>query len=993
MSIRRQAALVLSCLLLLIGLNIVAYVWLHQGVDRASSLMARNGEIHQLSRRVVGVATMTDAHFTRPLLYFAAVRHEIDPEMDRWWSFVPSKLFSAQGQHDLELLVLNLDTDWNTFRLAYGAMRDTLPGGPEARQAVARVERTGGDLEASIVALNFRLSEHVDRMVKQIVVISGAVGVFNIACFVLLFYWLSRRILQPLGLITDGAKRLSGGDFSVQVPIHTQDEVGLLARAFNQAARDLQGLMGRVSRDKEVLENAERALQASNRTYRIISACNQALVHAADERRLLESVCRHVAEIGGYPAVYVSRVVEGQESLELIAMAGISSESVRSWEQGEKEDLSHAVIRRRVPMLVRNLPGDPNQDLWPMAASEAGFSASLAFPLEHRGRVYGALRIFSRESLAFQPDEVQLLKELAADLSFGVFSLANRRDLSLRTRAIESSRNAIIISEVNPAHDYPIVYANPAITSISGYSIDEVIGHNARFLIGNSDWRQPEVDKLREALRRRTEVEVILRNTRKDGSPFWNELSLSPVRDSQGQVTHYVSVINDVTDRIHYQEELKKQATQDALTGLVNRVVVMDRVDQAVAHANRSQKALAVLYINLDRFKVVNDTLGREAGDEVVRTVALRLSQCVRREDTVGRVDGDEFIVLLADLDEASLVRIVAHKIRDVISAPIRIGESEAFIGCSIGISVAPNDGDDAVTLMRNAEVAMYASKQAGGDGFHFFTAEMNAQTADRLALEAELRQAILRGNELVPYFQPKVSAEDGRIVGAEALIRWRHPTRGLVPPFSFIPLAEETGLIVPIGEFMIRESLRLIRTWTDSGLTPVPVSVNLSPRQFSGTDIAQRIAILIAEEGVPAHLLEMELTEGMLVNRVEEAVQMLKKIKATGVSLSIDDFGTGYSSLSYLQRFPIDTLKVDRSFVKDLPHSQGSIAISQTVITLARSLGMDVIAEGVETLEQQETLLRQGCSKIQGFLYSPPVPPEQFANYLAAGVLMPKTG
>ena len=552
--------------------------------------------------------------------------------------------------------------------------------------------------------------------------------------------------------------------------------------------------------------------------------------------------------------------------------------------------------------------------------------------------------------------------------------------LHLRERAIESSPNAIVITSAE-GPVYPIQYVNPAFERTTGYTAGDAIGRNCNFLQG-SDRDQPGIEEIREALREKREVNTLLRNYRKDGTLFWNDLYIAPVRDEAGNVIHFVAAQYDVTAKKKYEAELEFQANRDSLTGLANRNLLHDRLGQAMAYASRYQHPVWIVFMDLDRFKIVNDSLGHAAGDMLLCEAARRLQASVREMDTVARMGGDKFVLVLPERTDERLTTGVIQRLMDVIAQPFAIGEHQFFLTCSLGVAVYPNDGTESEVLIKHADITMYRAKEKGRNNFQFYTSSMTERALERLRIEQGLRNAIER-DEFTLHYQPQVELRTGSVIGMEALIRWRHPELGMVPPGRFIELAEETGLIVPIGTWVLRTACAQNKAWQDAGLGYLRIAVNLSARQFAQKDIVRTIESALAESGLAPHYLEVELTESLLMTDVERGVDVLKQLKSLGVHLSIDDFGTGYSSLSYLKRFPLDVLKIDQSFVRDLADDPDDAAIVLSIISLAHSLRLNVIAEGVETEEQLAYLCANGCDEIQGYYFSRPVASDAFAQIL----------
>jgi len=459
-------------------------------------------------------------------------------------------------------------------------------------------------------------------------------------------------------------------------------------------------------------------------------------------------------------------------------------------------------------------------------------------------------------------------------------------------------------------------------------------------------------------------------------------ISGRPIFDEEGRFKGYRGTGRDITVEKLAEERIRHMAHHDALTDLPNRLLLYDRIGQLVARARRDRRMVAVLFIDLDRFKNVNDSLGHQIGDRLLQSVAERLTACTRESDTVARIGGDEFVVVVPDLNEQQDAGNVAQKVLEALSRPFRIFGHEVHITPSVGICAYPRDGEDVETLMRNADTAMYHAKGMGRNNYQFFTVEMNAAAQHRLALENDLRRALER-SELTLHYQPQLDLQTGDIIGFEALARWRHPERGMVPPSQFIPVAEETGLIDRLGDWVLEQACAQAVEWQAAGFPHLQVAVNLSAHQFRREEAAESVARVLAQTGLPPARLELEITESVLIQHAEQVLAKFKVLNDMDVQLSLDDFGTGYSSLSYLKRFPIDKLKIDQSFVRDISTDPDDAAIVTAIIAMAHSLGLEVIAEGVETKEQLAFLKLLGCDKAQGYYFSKPLPAEEFLALL----------
>jgi diguanylate cyclase (GGDEF)-like protein/PAS domain S-box-containing protein len=559
---------------------------------------------------------------------------------------------------------------------------------------------------------------------------------------------------------------------------------------------------------------------------------------------------------------------------------------------------------------------------------------------------------------------------------------AAEEELRLRERAIESSSNAVMIgraTETGPR----LVYVNPAFERMTGFSAAEVLGRGVEFL-RMSGAGEPGEAALDHALREAREATVLLRCRRKDGSAFWNELRVAPVRDQSGSVTHMVGVGSDVTERIRYQEEIERQANFDTLTGLPNRNLLRDRLARAIVRHERSGRPLAVAILGLDHLTHINDSLGHEVGDKVIAAAAGRIAGALRPGDTAARLGGDEFVVLLSELSREDDAGAVAGKVLGAVAAPLRVNGHELLLTASAGIALCPKDGRDGAALMRSADAALRRAKQEGRDCVRFFSPELNERSIRFVALQSALHRA-LEAREFRLLYQPIVRLSTGAVVGAEALIRWRRADGAEVPPSEFIPVAEESGLIVPLGRWVIEQAVRQAREWNRGRRRAAFVSINLSARQFRDPGLVHEVGMVLERTGMPGSLVKFEITESTVMQDLELAGRLLRELRAFGVRLSVDDFGTGYSSLAYLKRFPVDTLKLDRIFVRELPRNRGDLAICASVVALGRGLGLDVVAEGIEAGAQAHALARVGCRLGQGYYFGRPMEADRFARRLGA--------
>jgi diguanylate cyclase (GGDEF)-like protein/PAS domain S-box-containing protein len=550
-------------------------------------------------------------------------------------------------------------------------------------------------------------------------------------------------------------------------------------------------------------------------------------------------------------------------------------------------------------------------------------------------------------------------------------------ELRLWAKVFEGSNEAIMILDAKLC----IVLVNKTYEKMMGFTLEEVIGVDAA-QVGASQHPHGFFRNLIAVLNERGAWLGELTNQRKNGESFPSWFSISRVLGSDGQVENYIAIFTDISERKKSNERLDFLAHHDSLTELPNRTLLNDRLEMAINTAKRRQEKIGVLFIDLDRFKNINDSLGHSAGDQILRQTAMRLKTVIRTDDTVARLGGDEFVVLLPRVHHERDLAEVAIKIREELLKPYVLEDMPFHLSPSIGIAIYPDDGESPSALIKNADAAMYLAKEKGRNNYQFYTPVLNSRTLDRLKLEYDLRLALELG-QFELHYQPQIDATTQRLYGAEAVIRWRHPERGLVPPNDFIPLAEEIGLIIPIGDWVISEAAQQVTRWQAQGWEQMVVSVNISALQFHQPDFLGAVQAIMQAAGAEPQSLELELTESMLMSDMDASIAVLQQFRDLGYRIAIDDFGTGFSCLNYLRRLPVNILKIDQSFVRDMQSDEASLAIVSYIIRLAQSLGMDTIAEGVETSTEMALLVDEGCRLMQGYLFSKALPPAQFNAWL----------
>ncbi|MFT6916793.1 MAG: diguanylate cyclase (GGDEF)-like protein/PAS domain S-box-containing protein [Motiliproteus sp.] len=723
------------------------------------------------------------------------------------------------------------------------------------------------------------------------------------------------------------------------------------------------------------LKASEQQRRRTNRALRLLSECNQALIRSTDERQQLQRVCDILVDHGGYNVAWVGAASSAQAGLVTPQVhagdVGSYLENIAEHLRGER--LSGDCIRQNRAQIFHQLD---SQSTTPLSYLPEGIRSAMALPMVSPEQgIYSVLWILSDQVDAFDALESGLLDELAEDMIFGLVAHRTRQALNdseakLRVLAEDSMVGIYMIQ------DGRFIYANPYMARLFGYDLELLCnGFSVRELVAPES-RARVAENLRQRLEgepggqryeftglsadgRRIQVEVIGNQTTFAGKPC------------------IVGTLVDITQRRALEQQLQTLSNYDGLTGLANKNLLGDRLEQSLIHAGRSECHTALVMLDLDRFKMLNQSIGISATDTVLQVLAARLSQVVRQGDTLARLGADDFAIVLHDVSDLEDIAPVVRALMARVSEPLEAGPEGMALTCSVGVAVYPQDGMGASELLCNAEAALYNAKELR-NSFRFYTPKLNERAMEQLALEVELSTAVER-NEFELYYQAKVDLRSGKITGAEALIRWIHPLRGLVSPVDFIPAAEDTGLIIPMGAWAMQQACLMTSEINKRCGTQLSIAVNLSAKQFANEQLAAVIIEALQSTGLAPELLECELTESMLMADPDRALAVIQELKQLGIRVSLDDFGTGYSSLAYLKQFPIDTLKIDGSFIKDLPGDPQDRAISRAIIALAAALELYVVAEGVETQAQRQFLEAEHCDSMQGFLFSKPVPAREF--------------
>jgi diguanylate cyclase (GGDEF)-like protein/PAS domain S-box-containing protein len=716
----------------------------------------------------------------------------------------------------------------------------------------------------------------------------------------------------------------------------------------------------------------------------------RALVGADGTEAALVAAMRTVCEFQGWTAGLYWRLDE--EDGVLRVHAGWSTDDDRLREMlaralgeacGPGVGLVGEVLGTNAPVWVPDISSDARA-LWRDFAEQTGWNSALLIPVVCRGRVTGVIE-FAATRIA-QPNDQLLEVVRVLGMQIGHF-YTGAITLDRLRESEERYANMVELAAIGISHvdvNGRFVHVNRRLCEMLGYTREELLALTAAELSHPEDRLQTHKDLTRLSAGEIDSFQTEKRYLRKDGTPIWVHLTIAASRGVDGRRLHDISIVEDITERREAQSRIQYLATHDEMTGLANRALFNELLTRATARERRHGGRFAVLFIDLDRFKTVNDLLGHDAGDQLLKEIAARFNTNVRASDVLARFGGDEFALLVNDVADRQVAGQLARKLLLRALEPVQIADQQCRVTASIGIAMFPDDAHAADTLMKYADMAMYRAKEEGKNAFHFYSPDISAVSDQRLRIEAGLRDALAR-DEFSLHYQAKVDLLSREIRGVEALLRWSHPELGTVSPAQFIPIAEECGLIVPIGLWVVTAACTQAVDWLRQGLPPINVAVNLSPRQFQDQHLVDHIRRILEETGMPPAMLELEITESVMLNDIDAAVAKMNEIRDLGVRVAIDDFGTGYSSLSQLKRFPLDALKIDRSFIKGIPSDKDDMAITEAILTLGKTLGVKIVAEGVETDEQRAFLERHACNEMQGFHFSRPIPPEQFADFYRA--------
>ena len=805
----------------------------------------------------------------------------------------------------------------------------------------------------------------------------------------------AREICEGIRLVMAGTK----SEFSHEYPCHSPTEKRWFVVSITRFPAN--GPLRLVVAHENITARklAEENLKAVNRYYAALSSMNSAIIRTRDADTVIREVCKIAATHTELSLVTANRVEEGGLRGAEAAYGPATGFLALAEEADGSLDIEQVrapgvlAIREQKTLVIDDFATHELTRPWIPAARKFGIESVLVCPIIRRQGVWGVLTFYAGEKNYFNAELIRLLEEITADLAYSLDMIAIEQyrreaeaELLVNARIIESSREGMFITD----RDNCITMVNRSICEITGYERDELIGQNPRIL--RSGYQDAGFyERLWKTLTETGHWEGEIWDRRKNGEVFPAWLSITSVHDDYSGTDNYIAIYRDITERKEYEERIEHIASHDILTDLPNRILLDERIALTIAQAERENWQLALLFIDLDNFKLINDTLGHDIGDQVLMEIGKRIVSVLRASDSVSRIGGDEFLALVTNTRSPDDAAIVAEKLIREISRPFEVDHHSLVVTASIGVALYPEHAREQGGLTRMADLAMRVAKQAGHDRYHFYSGELGADAGEHLALLNDLRGAVAR-EELFVAYQPQISLQTNQVIGTEALARWNHPEHGMIPPDHFIPIAEDSGLITSIGHWIMAEACRQNQAWREQGLAEIGVSVNVSALQFRQTNFVDDVKSILADTGLPPRLLELEVTESLLMVSSDQSLKKISQLQGLGVKVAIDDFGTGYSSMSYLRQIRPHRLKIDKSFVRDLPTHSDAIAIARAIVSLGAAVGTETIAEGVETEEQADFLRSIWCTQVQGYLYAKPMPAPEFETWLSEWKETPKT-
>jgi diguanylate cyclase (GGDEF)-like protein/PAS domain S-box-containing protein len=802
-----------------------------------------------------------------------------------------------------------------------------------------------------------------------------------------LLFFVMQKMTKRLRELVQVFTTVASGKKDIRAIIDKNDEVGLLAKSLNTMLDELS--------------TTEYQREQITRFYSAWVACNDLIVRGTKEDVLLSEICHIIANQVAFKLTWIGFINPQTQEIDIVASNNLKSKYLQKLRISSNASISEGqgatgqAIRSNQPVIFNDLLHEHNAARWWDIAREENIHASAAFPITRSGQVIGAMCLYSTQVNYFSEELISLIRGLIEDISYALENLERKKiqicqdhELRIAAAAFESQESFMVTDGQGL-----ILRVNNGFTALTGYTANEVIGKNPRLLSSGRHSKEFYVE-MWDSLKEQRFWQGEIWNRKKNGYIFPEWLCITAIANSVGEIVNYVATSNDISQRKSDEERIRQLAFYDELTKLPNRALLFQRLNLALNTSQRYRKYGALIFLDLDHFKILNDTLGHTLGDQLLLEVSKRLLNCVRNIDTVARLGGDEFIIILEHLGAEELpaaiqVNKVAEKIRSSIAEcyllNIDISDSETVstieyhTSCSVGFVMFSGSDVGAEELLKYADLAMYHSKKMGRNHISSFEPTMQKALMERTQLEADLRQSIVNGGEFELHYQAQVDC-DGKILGAEALLRWNHPVRGRVNPADFIPLAEETGMIVAVGTWVLEKGCETLAQWAKNPQTQhLKLAINVSSRQLSQDNFVHQVIESLALTGANPYLLKLEITESMVVDNVQETITKMHELKELGISFSMDDFGTGYSSLSYLQKLPLDQLKIDQSFVRNLSFDGHDSAIVKTIINLGENLSLNIIAEGVETKMQCDYLSNFGCLIFQGYLFSRPLPEDEF--------------